>query len=428
MPKKILFVGMPESLHAARWISQILDFGWDLHFFSVYRAEAHPLLRDVTLYTPYIKLGPRAAIKSLLAYPYKMLRRGTAPAVLSTDIRKQAILPIPVVKPFDRLIESVRTRRLGESGATAPLLYGPWMLAHLIRKLKPDLIHSMEFQHAGYNVLRARDLIGETHFPKWLATNWGSDIYYYQQFPDHRLQISRLLKAIDFYSCECERDVSLARDLGLSAPTLPVLPNTGGFDLSKARDARKRIPPSKRKILMVKGYQHFAGRAVTALDAVARCADVLKNFHVVIFSAFSPEVQERVTDLRILHGVTASILDYSSHERMLRYYAHARAYIGVSLSDGISTSMLEAMAMGAFPIQTDTSCCREWFVDGETGFSVPHDDVQIIADRLRQALTQDELVDNAATKNWKIIEERVDQTKLKSQIKDFYLQTNLRAE
>jgi glycosyltransferase involved in cell wall biosynthesis len=48
--------------------------------------------------------------------------------------------------------------------------------------------------------------------------------------------------------------------------------------------------------------------------------------------------------------------------------------VGHSLSEGISTSMLEAMAMGAIPIQTCTSCADEWIINGEAGFLVEPND------------------------------------------------------
>ena len=93
---------------------------------------------------------------------------------------------------------------------------------------------------------------------------------------------------------------------------------------------------------------------------------------------------------------------------MLRLFAAARCYLGVSVSDAISTSMLEALAMGAFPIQTNTSCCEEWIENGKTGFSIPPDDVDVIADRIRQAVTDDDLVDKAADLNWKMVVDRLD--------------------
>jgi len=420
MTKRILFVGMVDSPHTARWINQISDLGWELHIFPVYHAPAHSLMRGVTVHRPWIQVRPRRILATLLHDPLNAFNvRKVESDLHANGLPVRAVYPIPVISPFDRVLSGFWSKPLGESDVRAPLPYGPHVLARLIRKLKPDLIHSMEFQHAGYNVLRAREIIGAKHFPKWLATNWGSDIYHYRHYPEHREQISRLLKSVDYYSCECERDIALARELGLQAPALPVLPNTGGFDIEDVERLREALSPSKRKVLMVKGYQHFAGRALTALEAVLRCADVLKDWRIVVFSA-SAEVREKVEEMRILHGLNISILEHAGHEKMLRYFAHARAYLGVSAADAISTSMLEAMATGAFPIQTDTSCCGEWIENGRGGYSIPHDNVEVIADRLRKAATEDDLVDAAAKLNWSTVLARLDQRKLRPQVREFY--------
>lgn len=423
MTRRLLFVGMSDSPHAARWINQISDMGWDVHFFPVFPYEVHDLMRGVTVHRPWIPVHSRDTLKALFSDPLgalHFLKREMERHPNKLPVR--AVFPIPVVEQFDRLLHGIKTARLGESDVRAPFGYGPQVLARLIRKLKPDLIHSMEFQHAGYNVLRAKEIFGAAKFPKWLATNWGSDIYYYRNFPDHLKQISRLLQNVDYYSCECERDVRLARELGLKSPSLPVLPNSGGFDLDHLSTLRGSLPTSKRKLLMVKGYQHFAGRALTALQAIDKCADSLRGFRIILFSASAREVYEAVEELRAFHGLDITILTYTSHERMLKYFAHARIYLGVSLSDAISTSMLEAMAMGAFPIQTDTSCCEEWIDDETSGFSIPHDNVDVIADRLQKALVDDALVDQAARLNWATVQDRLDQRRLKPRIVQFYEQ------
>lgn len=46
---------------------------------------------------------------------------------------------------------------------------------------------------------------------------------------------------------------------------------------------------------------------------------------------------------------------------MLDLFASAKICVGLSLSDGISTSLLESMSMGTIPVQTSTACCDEWF-------------------------------------------------------------------
>jgi len=76
--------------------------------------------------------------------------------------------------------------------------------------------------------------------------------------------------------------------------------------------------------------------------------------------------------------------------------------------------------MGAFPIQTDTSCCDEWFEHGKGGYLIPPNDVDLIAERVRSALTDDSLVDQAAVINWRVIETRLDQREVKRRTWAFY--------
>lgn len=412
-----MFVAMQMSTHTVRWINQISDADWDVHLFPVNYLPPHPELRGVTIHQPWYVVRPRVLMRRLLRNPATLFDNVEA-ELHPNHCHSKSILPLPVLARFVPYLNGFKRVRLGESEASAPLLYGPHVLARLIRKLKPDLIHSLEFQHCGYNVLRAKEIFGPG-FPKWLATNWGSDIYFYRQFENHRSQISRLLRNVDYYSCECERDVELAREMGLTAPSMPVMPNTGGLDLGLLSGIRAIHRPSQRKIVMVKGYQHFAGRALTALDAIERCAAELKDYQVIVFSA-SPEILGRVEELRDYVGINIRILPHASHDTMLRMFSRARVYLGVSVSDAISTSMLESMAMGAFPIQTDTSCCYEWIECGKSGFQIPVDDPELIADRLKRALVDDDLVDRAAELNWKTAQDRLDQRVLKERAREYY--------
>lgn len=416
--KKILFVAMQMSTHTVRWIRQLSDAGYDIHLFPVNHIPAHPDLRGVTIHQPFPVVKPRQAIKQGVKNVVKrLLGRAVAPAPAGA-CREAHAYRLPVLT---RMLPYLNAKRklLGESDQTAPVIYGPRVLARVIRQLQPDLIHSLEFQHCGYLVLAARDIIGPAAFPKWLATNWGSDIYYYRQLEDHRRHLSRLLRSVDYYSCECERDVAMARELGLTAPVMPVMPNTGGFNVEVAARVRFAHQPSKRKLIMVKGYQHFAGRAMVALEAIERCAEQLKGYQVIVYSA-SPEIHGRVDELREWLKIDIRMLHHVSHEYMLRMFSRARVYLGVSASDAISTSLLESMAMGTFPIQTNTSCCTEWIQHGVTGFEIPQDNPHVIAECLKIALQNDQLVDDAATLNWTTVVQRLDENLLREKAKGYY--------
>ena len=68
------------------------------------------------------------------------------------------------------------------------------------------------------------------------------------------------------------------------------------------------------------------------------------------------------------------------------------AAIAVSISDGTPNTMLEAMAMGACPVQSDTGSTAEWIDNGENGLLVPPEDVGVIESAIRRVVSDDELV------------------------------------
>ena len=120
-------------------------------------------------------------------------------------------------------------------------------------------------------------------------------------------------------------------------------------------------------------------------------------------------------------GIELEILpENTKHEDILRYHGLARISIGLSISDAISTSVLEAMAMGSFPIQSWTSTAGEWFEDGKSGLLVPPEDPEVVAEALKRALTDDELVDSAYEINWNTVKERLDYDLLKEKTINSY--------
>src|SRR5262249_25076316 len=112
--------------------------------------------------------------------------------------------------------------------------------------------------------------------------------------------------------------------------------------------------------------------------------------------------------------IPIDIINYTSHEEMLRLHGRARMSIGVNITDGVSTSFLEALVMGSFPIQTCTACADEWIQNGETGFIVSPDDPEGIAQAIRKAATDDQLVDRAAELNAQTARERLGYAQVQS--------------
>lgn len=95
------------------------------------------------------------------------------------------------------------------------------------------------------------------------------------------------------------------------------------------------------------------------------------------------------------------------YEQILAMHGRSRISIGLSVSDAISTSLLEAMAMGSFPIQSNTGCGDEWIEEGISGTLVHPEDPRPVADAIRRAVDDDDLVDRASAANERVVRERL---------------------
>jgi glycosyltransferase involved in cell wall biosynthesis len=215
----------------------------------------------------------------------------------------------------------------------------------------------------------------------------------------------------------------LARQFGFKGFELPIYPNIGGLELEKLTYIRNSAKiPSRRNLIMLKGYQGLTGRALVGLRALARCRDLSGKYTIVIYSntdaldirtaaeLFSKEYKIKVVLLPI----------NTDNNEILKYHSMARISIGLSISDSISISVLEAMAMGSFPIQSYTSAADEWIIDGETGMLVPPEDPDIIELAIRKALLDDELVDKAEKINWETVKSKLNYNDLKKKTIESY--------
>jgi glycosyltransferase involved in cell wall biosynthesis len=180
---------------------------------------------------------------------------------------------------------------------------------------------------------------------------------------------------------------------------------------------------SERRTIVLKGYQHFAGRALVGLRALALCADLLQGYSVSLLGASSDVLMAAELfsqDTKIPVEVISGNQHDAKDDFILESFGRARIAIGLSISDGLPRTLLEAMAMGAYPIQSNTSSADEWIVDGLNGAIVPPEDPNIIADAIRIALKDDALVNKAAEINSKIALERLSGQVVKPKVVDMY--------
>jgi glycosyltransferase involved in cell wall biosynthesis len=389
---RILFVAQAVSIHTARWISQLREQGWDLHVFDMLGSFPHPELQGVTEYSMLLpRRIPFSKREPSYGHPF-FLERGWDP------------FPLSLVGFFVRRIFSRRAGRL----------------AALIRRLRPDVIHSFELQTQSYHLLPVAKMLGGSLPAPWIVTTWGSDIFHFQIFPEHLGRIKEVLAKCDYLIPDCRRDEVLARSFGFKGQIPFILPGSGGYPVDEMRKLVPAGPVADRRVIMVKGYQGWAGRAQDALESVAICAALLRGYEILVYAA-SPAVAPQVERLRVDSGLDIRIVPRRPHREILELFGRARIAIGVNITDGVPNAMLEAMTMGAFPIQSDTESTAEWISHGENGLLVEPGNPQQIADAIRRALLDDALVESAALRNASIIRERLELSVVKMKVIDMYI-------
>ena len=356
LQKVVVIVAMLDSSHTAGWLKQFVTS--DFHFVLVPS-------------TPHRKVNK--GIKLLL------LNQGNATFSLSRFNRYSA-LPLGI-------LDMVLQNRLRS-----------YFLNRQMSKIKSEIeiIHAHEIQHAGYLILKT--IKNWAVKPKVVVSVWGSDLYWFQQFEKHAKNITQLMQVTDQLICECARDIPIAESFGYAGNRVVVMPVSGGLDTGTIHVELR--PPSLRNIILVKGYTGFVGRADLALESIERVASDLSNFEIVVYSS---DLKSRRIARRVERNTGLTI---QTHRRkaftqieMLNLFQSSRIYIGISESDGLSVSMLEAMASGCFPIQTSTSCADEILENGLSGFIVNLNDAQKLDSSILLATRDNLLVDNAAILN-----------------------------
>lgn len=370
---RVVAVGMLDSVHFANWLSLFRNEPMDFFVFpSTPNRKLHPSLLD--------------------------LLKGEGTATFTTlRLSPKFFIPMHVL---DKLMGN-RVRAM--------------LLGSIIRQISPQFVHALEFQNAGYLTSRTYQNLSENK-PIFIATNYGSDIYWFSRVPKHSKLIRELLGQVDRYAAECARDVELAQNFGFRGKVMPVLPNAGGFTSSQL--GGELLPVDKRKTIMVKGYHGWVGRAHLALQAIEAISGELQDYEIVVYSC-NLSTKRLATQMATRTGlrVTAYSKGALSHDEMVEKFSRALIYVGLSLSDGISTSMLEAMAMGAIPVQTSTACCDEWFTD--TGVAIENLDVEEVARGIQSAINLALTTDSAA-KNRQAIRARASREEIAKQASVFY--------
>lgn len=358
--RNVLVVGMLDSVHLARWLSQFKSENIDFTIMGSKKFKhLHPMLVALihSHYSASFKLAYKFPLKTFIGY---------------VDF-------IKFVLPTKFFGLDLRVK----------------FLSKILERNNYDYIHALEMQGAGYLIsdLPNESLSGN----KIIVTNWGSDIYFFRDHVEHVGKIRKTLARANYYSAECERDYKLAREFGFGGIELPCIPNAGGFAVSNYPNI---IDAAERKIVVVKAYGGKFGLGKLAIDVMNDLLRTNPEIEVYFYSVTVDLIQAvEITSSKFPNRVNFSTTKHPiSREELMTIFSLSRVFLGCSRSDGISTSFLEALLTGTYPVQTQSSCANEWIQKGAIGSIVPPDKEAILKE-ITKAIESDDLVRHAREAN-----------------------------
>ena len=265
----------------------------------------------------------------------------------------------------------------------------------MVRDIKPDLLHA--FYATSYGFIAAC-----SNFRPLIVSCIGSDIMINaQRMAPYKWITKYALNKADFVTSVSKPISESIIELGIDPRKISTL--TFGIDPGVF------FPTSH-------GQKKFALLSTRSLEPIYNIDTIVKSFSCLKRDGFQGNLgilgggsqQKRLKELSMSLCLSDNVdfLGAVSPNEVAQYLRTSKIYLSMSLSDGASTSLFEALACGAFPIVSDIPANREWIVHGQNGFLVPPLSSKELARCVMKAFNNPSLMETATKKNFKLIRER----------------------
>ena len=376
---RILMVAIPNH-HFFQWVNQLKDSGYEVYWFDVTDGGDKV---DRVDWVHQIK-----GWKLKFNYPFRYFIKNNWPRIYKG-----------IQKHNERKIATAFTK--------------------VINKIQPDMVHCFEMRLAGLPILE----IMEQDKPnlKFIYSSWGSDVYFFKELGVSVEQFERFLTRVDYLITDCKRDYEIVKQNGFKNVFFGVYPGNGGLTVEE-----KYIQATKeRNVLIIKGYEDGVGKALKVIEAIELLPlKLVQKLEIIIYSA-DIAVKERIENSAFFASLKVKIYvrgEFMTNSNLLQLMGKSLLHIANSTSDGMPNVLLEAMGMGAFPIQSNPGkVSEEVITHGVNGFLISNPlDIHEIAGWIEKALLNKQLSEEAQTYNINLVSKNYNRDNLKQDIVQLY--------
>lgn len=287
-----------------------------------------------------------------------------------------------------------------------------------INKLKPDVIHGMYISNIASYVIPIKNPV--------ILSAWGSDLLVDIKARHHYILVQKALKKAKFVTSVSQQLTQVLLGMGVAEDkilTVPIGLNLSEFESLVPDDEfymdfpfdtdRHKICISTRNLNPIYDVQ-------TLVKAIPLIIKKIPEFRFIIAGSGSQaeQLKDMISSLKIEDHVYMPGWIYK--EKLYKLYKISQYYVSTSLSDGVSSSLLEAMAAKIIPIVSDIEGNRELIRNKKNGLMFPVGDHNKLAEAVIYAYNHTNFQKKATAENYRYVYEKGDLEKNMEQYETLY--------
>jgi glycosyltransferase involved in cell wall biosynthesis len=270
----------------------------------------------------------------------------------------------------------------------------------LITRLKPDLV-------IGYFVTGYGTLAALSGFKPLVQVTSGDDILIAPEHPILGLLVRHNLYRSDLIVTWAPHMREAVKTLGFPDTKLFTLPR--GIPLQHFTETYAPSPTPKKSLSIISTRSLYS---IYKIDHVIQTIRYLRDSGLDYSLTIAGNGPERTRLLSLVHELNLSayvqFAGIIPNDTLPSHLAKHDFYVSIITTDGVSASLLEAMAAGIFPIVIDNAANRHWIESGKNGLLVQNDNPETLADAIQFAATDLDLRQQAWKINRQLVLERGD--------------------